>query len=215
MRALLLILCGAFAALPALGFRAPPKPTPPEPAVGDFTSSNYAVTFRAPEHAFFCPLPDGWEGSDHGTVVFLERPSACYGAGYPSSGRGFEPRAAPRVEVFYAYYFDDIPRDPEPPCRDLGKATLFGKPVALCERDKDGLAVVTAKGIYTGESPSELSMSLVTKVGETARFLPVFSAMLASAHPCRATWEAYDTKGHKRKTGRIGHGPQCPAGQWY
>ena len=85
------LLGGAWAAKP---LREPP-PTAPRRAVGDFTSSNYAITFKAPDYTYYCPLPDGWEGSDHGTILFLASPSACYGAGYPSSVADLNPAMCP------------------------------------------------------------------------------------------------------------------------
>ena len=97
-RALFLILFGLVLVLPALARdRRPPRPVKSEPAIGDFTSVNYPMTFKAPASAFFCPLSPDWVGSDHGTTVFLARPKACYGAGYPSSSRGFEPGDFPRI----------------------------------------------------------------------------------------------------------------------
>ena len=209
-----LLLGTVLVAIPALGF-APAKPIKPEPAVGDYTSSQYALTFKAPEHAFFCPLPPGWVGSDHGTLLFLRRPDSCYGAGYPSSGRGFEPREVPRIEVFYAYYLGDIPRDPKPPCHAIDHAELFGKPVSLCRQDKDGLAIITAGAVYSGDSPSELQMTLVAKPAEAGNFVSTFKALLASVHTCSDTWTTYNKKGRKLKSGKMGRGPQCPPGQWY
>ena len=191
------------------------KAIQPKPASGDYTSSEYTVTFKAPPHAFFCPLPEGWVGSDHGTVLFLKRPDTCSGAGFPSSGRGFEPRDLPRIEVYYGFYSSDDPAKAEPPCRDLGNVNLVGHRVSLCREDKDGLAVVTAHTVYRGDSASEIQMTLVTSPADAERYLASFKAVLASVHTCRDTWTTYDKKGRKLKSETTGHGPQCPPGQWY
>jgi hypothetical protein len=193
-----------------------PPPTAPKQAVGDFTSSNYAITFKAPSHAYYCPLPDGWEGSDHGTVVFLTTPKACYGAGYPSSGRGFEPADTPRIEVFYGYDLDDSEDGHKPPsCHESGTALLLGKAVPLCRDTKGGLAIITAEGRYVADQPAMLSVTLVVSPADLPRFLPTFKGVLASMHPCRDRWEASDLHGKIVKSGYIGHGPACPSGQWY
>ena len=193
-----------------------PSPTPPKRATGDFTSTNYAITFKAPENAFYCPLPKDWVGSDHGTVVFLAPPKACYGAGYPSSGRGFEPGDLPRIEVFYAYDLDDPESGHKPPpCNAAGTTLLFGKAASLCQETKDGLTIITADGRYTADQPALLSATLVVSAADAPRFLPTFKAVLASIHPCRDKWEAADEHGKTLKSGYIGHGPACPNGQWY
>ncbi len=206
------LLGGAWAAKP---LREPP-PTAPRRAVGDFTSSNYAITFKAPDYTYYCPLPDGWEGSDHGTILFLASPSACYGAGYPSSSRGFEPGDVPRIEVYYGYDLDtseDVPQPP--PCRAAGVALLLDRAAPLCRKTEDRLTIITAKGRYMADQPAELSVTLVARSAEVSRFLPTLKAVLGSMRPCRARWEASDEHGKIVKSGHIGRGPACPSGQWY
>jgi len=196
--------------------RKEPPPTAPKQAMGDFTSTNYAITFKAPEHAYFCPLPDGWEGSDHGTVLFLVAPKACYGAGYPSSGRGFEPGDVPRIELYYGYDLaDSEDRHQPPPCHAADTARVLGKAAPLCQETKDGFAIITAQGRYVADQPAMLSVTLVVSPADVSRFLPTFKTVLASIHPCRARWEASDEHGKIVKSGYIGHGPACPSGQWY
>ena len=68
-----------------------------------YVSPNYNLSFRSPPGAYYCPLPKGWVGSDHGTILFLQRPARCGGAGYPSSSRGFEPAGLSRIDVYYGY----------------------------------------------------------------------------------------------------------------
>jgi len=211
-----LICCVLLGSAWAAGPLKEPPPTAPKRAVGDFTSSNYAITLKAPEHAYYCPLPDGWEGSDHGTVLFLALPKACYGAGYPSSGRGFEPRDVPRIEVYYGYDLDDSEDNHElPPCHTAGTARLLDKAAPLCRETKDGLAIITAEGRYVADQPAVLSVTLVVSPTDVSRFLPTFKMVLASMHPCRDRWEASDEHGKIVKFGYIGHGPACPSGQWY
>jgi hypothetical protein len=195
--------------------RKPPRPVKPEPAVGDFTSVNYPMTFKAPPNAFYCPLSDDWVGSDHGTTVFLALPKACYGAGYPSSSRGFEPGDVPRIDVYYGWDQREDDWKP-PPCHAAGTATLFEKPVKLCRDLREGMTTVTANGYYTvDKSGVELSVTLVTKPIDANRYMPVLKALLATMHSCTATWRAADEKGKIVRSGQSGHGPRCPPGQWY
>ena|SRR5215472_294217 len=50
---------------------------PPLPAPGLYVTSNYGLMAKIPKGLTYCPLPEGWEGSDHGTVLFIEPPSGC------------------------------------------------------------------------------------------------------------------------------------------
>ena len=213
-RALFLILFGLVLASSAdARDRKPPRLVKPEPAVGDFTSVNYPMTFKAPASAFFCPLSPDWVGSDHGTTVFLARPKACYGAGYPSSSRGFEPGDVPRIDVYYGYDMGEDASKPTP-CRESGTATLFGKPINLCRGTDGGMATITAKGLYIADLSVELDVTLVAAPGDVERYMPTLKALLATMHSCTAMWEK-DVPHGKKKLESFGHGPRCTRGQWY
>jgi len=184
-------------------------PFKPLPAIGDFSTGNYDLTFKPPEHAMYCPLPDGWTGSDHGTIVFLEPPRLCYGAGYPSSGRGFEPAQTARIEIYYGYSFGDDGAKP-PACKAAGVVMLFGKKTLLCRDAWRGLATLSASGQYEADSPAEFSATLVAKPTDLNRYLPEFAKLIASVRPCSTKF-----KGSDRKTFVVGHGSACPPGQWF
>src|ERR1700761_7268156 len=128
-----MLLVGLIAA--AAGASAPvEKPTAPLPTPPAFASEQYGLTFRTPPGSTYCSLPDNWTGSDHGTVIFLAPPKRCWGAGFPSSGRGFDGNA-PRVEVFYAYDLgDDEEGRKPPPCREVGRVLFLGKTRPLCRK---------------------------------------------------------------------------------
>jgi hypothetical protein len=150
-------------------------------------------------------------------VVFLAPPKSCYGAGYPSSARGFDPDSVPRIEVYYGWDLDDVEigHPQQPSCRATGDAALFGKTVPLCRETEDGQAIITVEGRYMAESRAILSVSLVVRPVDIPRFLSTFKTLLATAHPCRATWRASDLRGKIVQTGETGHGAVCPEGQWY
>lgn len=212
MRVLFLLFCGVLFASSAVASDAPQKPVKPEPAIGDFTSVNYPMTFKAPPNAFYCPLSKEWEGSDHGTTVFLAPPKACYGAGYPSSSRGFEPGDVPRIYVYYGYVVGEDAAK-VPPCRSIGTAALLDKNVPLCRETRDGMTAVTANGRYTTDIATELVVSLVVQPKDVDRYLPVLKALLATAHSCTSTWD--ENVHGKKKHVVFGHGPPCPQSQWY
>jgi len=190
-----------------------PKPTKPQPAIGDYATGVYGLTFKAPEGATYCPLPEDWEGSDHGTVVFLEPPRACYGAGYPSSGRGFEPAETPRIEVYYGYFMGEDETKPPPPCREAGTATLFGKKTHVCRDSWHGMVTMNVSGQYVADQPAEVSLTLVAKPSTLDQYLPKFLAVIASIRTCSEEWSGGGPD--KKNTFVIGHGPRCPAGRWF
>jgi hypothetical protein len=194
--------------------RSPKQSTPakPLPAKGDYATGIYGLTFKAPQHALYCPLPDDWTGSDHGTVVFLESPRACYGAGYPSSGRGFEPADVPRIEIYYGYDLGEDEAKP-PPCKVAGTATLFGKKANLCRDNWRGLVTLAVSGRYTADQPAEFVATLVVEPVDQQRYLPLFTTLVASVRTCSEKWT--DGGLDKKKTFVIGQGPPCPRTKWF
>jgi hypothetical protein len=213
MRGLLFVSFAVVMAAAALASDVPQKPVKPERAVGDFTSVNYPMTFKAPPDAYYCRLSEGWEGSDHGTTVFLKPPKTCYGAGYPSSSRGFEPGDVPRIDVYYGWDMREDGGKP-PPCRPAGTADLFGKLVPLCSETRDGMTVIVATGYFSSGGAMEAIISLVARPGDVERHLPVFKALLATVHACTSIWVDDGPHGTKKKS-TWGKGPPCPPGQWY
>jgi hypothetical protein len=193
------------------GQRKEPPPSKPMPATGEYASGNYGLTFKVPEHTMYCPLPADWVGSDHGTVLFLEPPRACYGAGYPSSSRGFEPADVPRIEIYYGYDLSEDDAKP-PPCKAVGTAMLFGKQTNLCGGKWQELSTVTVSGRYMADEPAELSVTLAANPSELSRYIPQFTALVASTRTCSERWT--DGKSNK-KTFVIGHGPRCPDSLWH
>jgi len=202
---------------PAIGSAQPrnkPFPMRPLPTKGDYATGNYGLTFVPPDQANYCPLPNDWVGSDHGTVVFLEPPRNCYGAGYPSSARGFEPADVPRIEIFYGY---DLSEDEDEakshPCKMMGTATLFGKKTNLCRGKWKRMATANVEGKYMADEPAMLSATLVAKRSDLIRYLPQFIALVASIRTCSEEWKIEGADGGK--TFIIGQGPRCPSGQWH
>ncbi len=190
-----------FAALAMAAAMAPP----PALAPPVFVSSNYALTFRPPPGAFYCPLPADWVGSDHGTTLLLTQPTTCGAAGYPSSGRAFTPENTPRIEVYYGYWDADDAPAPDP-CRQVGTVALLGGDQSLCRTDAEGFVVVKVTAHYEADVPAELDLTLVTTPARLARDLAAFRAMAGTARACAAAWK--DDKG---RPFTLGRGAPCPA----
>jgi len=189
--------------LAALLGAASPMAAPPA-----FATPQYALTFRTPAGASYCPLPENWTGSDHGVTLFLQRPTACGRTGYPSSGRPARPANRPRIEVFYGYY-DADERKP-PPCHAVGTMDLLGAPRPLCREDgRGGRVSLSVWSDYQADTRAELSLRLETTSQRLEADLAAFRALAASVRTCTAHWTGAD------KPFTIGHGAECPADARY
>jgi hypothetical protein len=173
-----------------------PKPAPPV-----FVTSNYGLTFKTPPGSFYCPLPDDWVGSDHGTVVFLASPGVCGGAGYASSSRNFL-GDVPRIEIYYGYWFGDEERSP--PCNTAGTAKLLSEAHPLCREDKDARVNIRVWTRYMADSSAEVVVTLVTEPGRLHRDMATLITLTNSMRTCSFVWTEH---GKKLATGK---GPRCP-----
>lgn len=182
------------------------SPTPPHPTPRAFVSEQYGLTFRTPPHSFFCGLPADWAGSDHGTIIFLARPKRCFGAGYPSSGRGFSGDPS-RIEVFYAYDVAEDESGEKPPrCHEIARATFINSVRPLCSAPSSRGVQVSVSAKYTAGESDEAELTLVTSRARLKADLIAFRNLLQSARTCTATW--HDDRGGKPFN--TGAGPPCP-----
>ena len=188
------------------------SPSPPHPTPKAFVSEQYGLTFDTPPGSSYCALPNDWIGSDHGTVLFLTPPKRCFGAGYPSSGRGFDGNA-PRIEVFYAYdVADDEEGSKPPPCNTIGRVRFLGESRRLCRKSSRREVDVSVSAKYPADQPAETTLTLVTSGSRLANDLAKFEKLLESTRTCTATW--HDDKGGKPFT--TGAGAPCPtAARWF
>lgn len=182
---------------------------PPKPAPAVFVTRNYGITFASPIGTTYCPLPAGWIGSDHGTIVFLVPPGKCGGAGYPSNGRGFRPSDVRRIEVYYGYALDDAELSPAP-CDRIGTTRLFGVDHAICEtRDRMTIRQTVRAG-YLLDEKSEVSITLVTTAERLAQDCVPFQQLVTSVRACSSK-----SRVSVRKETKFGTGPACPEGTFY
>jgi hypothetical protein len=173
-----------------------------------FATADYGLTFSVPAGASYGPLPRDWVGSDHGTIVFLEAPRHCGGAGYPSSGREFGPGRAARIEVFYAYdALDDGGPKPER-CTRAGTVRFLGRTRSICRSREKGLIVETVQGRYQADQPAFAILTLVTRPRRLSRDHALLRRLAASTRPCSAEW--FKDKDRKDRF-VVGTGARCPA----
>jgi hypothetical protein len=174
-----------------------------------FASVNYGLAFSAPAGASYCRISADWVGSDHGTVVFLQRPRQCGGTSYSSSGRGFRPAGTPRIEVYYGYWLGDD-ASPPPPCTCVTGVRLFGRERPICG-GRDGKMIVRTVGArYMSGSDSEVSMRLVTTRARLKRDSATFRHMVESVRTCTAVLRI-----DRGKPVTLGRGPACPKDTFY
>jgi hypothetical protein len=182
-----------------------PVSYPPKAVPTLYVTPNYDLTFRPPKGTWYCPLPDHWTGSDHGTVLFLARPAKCYGAGFPSSSRGFDPPGLPRIDVYYGYDTSEDD-DPAPTCHEVGTLKLMGKSSPICRESDGGLS---ARSTYSADSAAEVIISLYTTRERLEGDLATLRTLSATVKPCRSTW---NERGQRRT---YGEGEPCPNGKWF
>jgi hypothetical protein len=183
-----------------------PLPAPPQ-----FLTGLHALTFHSPAGSTYCPLPSDWVGSDHGTTLFLTPPARCGGAGFASGSRGWTGAGAARIDVYYGYWMGDDISGPKP-CNRIGSVRLLGKDRPLCRRKEKGV-VIEASARFTGDSDSEVVLTLVTNPKRLAADLATLRTLAASARTCSGMGHSYDL--HGREVGKptpFGRGAPCPAG---
>jgi len=176
---------------------------------------------KVPQGLRYCPLPEGWTGSDHGTALFLEAPSGCIPSrAYASSSRP-TPEFVPAIYLYYAYNVVEIERgngQSSPPRTSAEYAqryckkpflpvppglTLLGKPALGCRHDDGDRVEISLKAVFDG-GESGMDVTLSTTRQRLARDLRVLSSVASEISECQPSW---DKKKHER--------PACPqTGSW-
>jgi hypothetical protein len=180
----------------------------PHPTPNAFASANYGLTFHTPPVSSYCALPHDWVGSDHGTVIFLAPPKRCSGAGYASSGRGFDGNV-PRIQVYYGYDTVDDEDQKPAPCKEIGRVAFLGRLRQLCRTSSRHGIEVSVSAKYKADIPAEAIFTLVTSPARQESDLQAFRVLLQSARTCTATWTG-GKSGLSSFT--TGSGPPCPTG---
>ena len=197
----------ATAYLPFLLF-AGPVLGQPIAAPGEYVTQNYELQVRSPPHTTICPLPNGWVGSDHGTVIFLSPPASCGGYGYASSDRGSVPDT-PRIEVFYGYSLGD--GAPRRTCHSEGWTRLLNHQRRTCRTNSSPDVRIEVSALFQADSPAEVNVALVTSSARMARDLRTFQAFTATVRTCSVRW--VDSRTGRSYVG--GSGMACPPTHWW
>lgn len=188
-----------------------PEALRPKPAPRLYRSADKSILFPTPAGSTYCPKPDDWVGSDHGTVVFLTPPERCdRSAAYPSSERGA--LTAPNIQIFYAWDVLEPEEKPAPPpCEPIGTARFLGDERPLCVRRRGDIVEVRAAAPYLAEGgrmKAEAAFTLVTAQPRLTQDLETFRTLLARTRLC--TPPEFETV---RPTATA---PACPAeAEWF
>jgi hypothetical protein len=194
---------------------------PPQPAPRLYVTDNYGLMARIPPGLTYCRLPDGWSGSDHGTVLFLKPPSGCIPShAYPSSSRP-TPEFVPAISLYYEHNVADIDRgkdESSPPRTSVEYAgqscdrpylripsglKLLGKPAIGCRYDDgDRVDIFLAALYWSGDEGVIVSLSTTRK--RLSRDLPMLATVASAIRVCRPSWDRKD-RGW----------PACPNAPWW
>lgn len=187
------------------------EPFPPRPAPPLYVTNNYGLMAEIPRGLTYCPLPDAWVGSDHGTVLFLEPPSACIPSqSYPSSSRPTT-EFAPAIALYYAYNSAEVGTSTEyarqssdKPCLRIPPSLmLLGRPAVGCRHDEgDRVDIVLAALYWSGGAGVVVTLSTTRK--RLSRDLPVLSKVASVISVCKPDWDK------SKRDVRA-----CPAAPWW
>ena len=177
----------------------------PLPAVKPYVSENYGVAFEPPPGLTYCPLPANWVGSDHGTDLFLTPPSDCGGAGFPSSGRAYDPDV-PRIFLYYGWALDEGEGVRKCDGRPLNGLRLFGHLAKGCRTDKGEIVSIEIRAMHQAlGNPVEVSLTLGTTHARLQHDFAIFKQLAAATKACKPDWATSSSPA-----------PSCPKGAgWY
>ncbi len=189
---------------------------PAQRAPQRYVTPNFGVRLALPGGLFYCPLPNGWVGTDHGPTLYLARPDCTDPAG-------------PHIAVDYEHNvaehdFGDREERPARTYAELrrfecagraGRAVpLLGRRVAPCVEARPNAVSVTAWAVYDLEPPERwrdrgaqtLAVILATTPRRLAADMIMFRRVAAGASVCMPHWA-------KRTPGR----PACREfpGSWW
>jgi hypothetical protein len=158
------------------------------------------LTIKVPSGLSYCPLPKKWSGTDEGTVLFLEPPSACLDHGATSSATRLIAGFVPSVTVYYRANtgrYDNFDGD-IPPLRSTeelahqfcprplrSELTLLGQPAFTCRVDLSGNKVRTILATLDGSAEKIVVVTLLTTQDRLAGDQRVFENVVAAVTACR------------------------------
>lgn len=193
----------------------------PQPAPKVYVTDNYGLIATIPRGLTYCRLPEGWSGSDHGTVLFLEPPTGCIPSrAYASSSRP-TPEFVPAIYLYYEYNVAEIDRGngKSSPPRTSAEYTqlscekpfsrvpsglkLLGKPASGCRHDGGDRTELSLAALYNS-GHNGVIVTLSTTGERFSQDLHTLSELASAISECKPSWD-------KQKSGR----PPCPHAPWW
>jgi hypothetical protein len=184
--------------LAALLFNHAAVATKPLPAPRLYVTGNHGVHVVVPGGLTYCPLPEGWVGSDHGTTLFLVAPGDCEAGGTPA------------ISIFYAFNViehdhgdgeerpprtdAELRRDECPPGgRTVTGLRLLGRTVLGCSVRDGSRVTISANAVYSlergwGMPDRTLAITLSTSTDRLSADLVIFRRLLAGTSICTPNW---------------------------
>lgn len=194
---------------------------PPQPAPRLYVTNNYGLIAKIPAGLTYCRLPEGWVGSDHGTVLFLEPPSSCIPShSYPSSDRP-TPEFVPAIYLYYEHNVADVDRghgDSSPPRTSAEYAdqscekpyrkippgfTLLGRSATGCRHNAGDRVEIALLALYWSGSEGVI-VTLSTTRERLSRDLPMLRKVTSAISVCKPAWD--------KSTRPV---PACPGAPWW
>ena len=194
-----LLILAHFAA--AVRAQAVPSPTPRL-----YVTHNHGVAIRIPPGLSYCPLPDGWVGSDHGTLLYIVPPAACppvaeaehassafigvyYGFNVAEYARADGTQGPPRSAAELLHLTCPAPRS-------LPGVILLGRPALLCHSAKGPVVTIASGALFYLEPPAPgryvqgraLNITLATTRPRLHRDFRLFARLLAQVSICTPEW---------------------------
>jgi hypothetical protein len=173
---------------------------PPKPAPRIYVSREFGLMMTVPPGLSYCALPKKWSGTEEGTVLFLEPPSACLDMQSGSSTvrpiAGFVPSITVHYRANRERYdnFDGaIPKAPSSkelarqfcpePLHD-SELKLFGQPAFGCRSDQSGNKVKIVLFALYGPEHNILTVSLLTTQERLDAGMQMLGKISSSINAC-------------------------------
>jgi hypothetical protein len=193
----------------------------PEATPRLYVTNNYGLMAKIPKGLTYCRLPEGWSGSDHGTVLFLEPPPACIPShAYASSSRPTT-EFAPAIYLYYEHNVAEIDRgsgESSPPRTSAEYARqscdrpylrippglrLLGRPAVGCRHDDGDRVEIALAALYWSRDEGVI-VTLSTTRKRLPQDLPMLAKVAGAVSVCRPNWDR-----SKRLV------PACPDAPWW
>jgi len=190
-----------------------------KPAPNLYVTRNFGLVMKVPAGISFCPLPKKWSGVEEGTVLFLEKPSACLPPGRSSVMRpinGFVPSITLRYQANRSRNDAYDGAIPQPLTSEefaqqfcagpfmSPDLRLFDQPAVSCRAELPGNKIRIALMAVFDSARTNMVLSLVTTPDRLTDDTRILGKLASSITTCHAA-------SGKKKSGAA----VCPKGDWW